>query len=40
MCDAVTADILTGIARGLDKQLWFVESHLKEMAAAAQRKAG
>ncbi len=27
--DAVTADILTGIVRGLDKQLWFVESHLK-----------
>lgn len=27
--DAVTADMLTGIVRGLDKQLWFVESHLK-----------
>ncbi len=27
--DAVTADMLTGITRGLDKQLWFVESHLK-----------
>jgi len=27
--DAITADMLTGIVRGLDKQLWFVESHLK-----------
>ncbi len=27
--DAVTADMLTGITRGLDKQLWFVESHLR-----------
>lgn len=27
--DAVTADMLTGITSGLDKQLWFVESHLK-----------
>lgn len=26
--DAITADMLTGIVRGLDKQLWFVESHL------------
>lgn len=26
--DAVTADMLTEITRGLDKQLWFVESHL------------
>lgn len=26
--DAVTADMLTEITRGLDTQLWFVESHL------------
>lgn len=25
--DAVTADLLTEIARGLDKQRWFVEAH-------------
>lgn len=25
--DAITADLLTGIARGLDKQRWFVEAH-------------
>lgn len=27
--DAVTADILTGIVREIDKQIWFVESHLQ-----------
>jgi starvation-inducible DNA-binding protein len=26
--DPGTADLFTGISRGLDKQLWFVESHL------------
>lgn len=26
--DAVTADLLTAITAGLDKQLWFVEAHL------------
>ena len=26
--DAGTADLLTEISRGVDKQLWFVESHL------------
>jgi starvation-inducible DNA-binding protein len=26
--DAVTADLLTQIASGLDKQMWFVEAHL------------
>jgi starvation-inducible DNA-binding protein len=25
--DAISADILTGIVRGIDKWLWFVESH-------------
>jgi len=37
--DAVTADMLTGIVRGLDKLLWFVESHLQESAKVAHRKA-
>lgn len=27
--DADSADLLTGISRGCDKQLWFVESHLQ-----------
>ena len=27
--DAVTADLYTEIARGLDKQLWFLEAHLQ-----------
>lgn len=40
MGDAVTSDMLTQITRGLDKQLWFVESHLKEQMKEAQRKAG
>ncbi|QVL30166.1 DNA starvation/stationary phase protection protein Dps [Telmatocola sphagniphila] len=26
--DADTADLFTGISRGLDKKLWFVEAHL------------
>jgi len=38
--DAITADMLTGIVRGLDKLLWFVESHLAESARAVQKKAG
>ena len=25
--DAVTVDLLTGIAHGVDKYMWFVESH-------------
>lgn len=35
--DAVTADLLTGVVRGLDKQLWFVESHLANMQNAKLR---
>jgi len=27
--DADTADLFTGISRGIDKSLWFVESHLQ-----------
>ncbi len=27
--DAVSADMFTSMTRGLDKQLWFIESHLK-----------
>ena len=27
--DADTADLFTGISRGLDKSLWFVEAHLE-----------
>lgn len=27
--DADTADLFTGISRGLDKQLWFLEAHLQ-----------
>jgi starvation-inducible DNA-binding protein len=28
--DAGTADLLTGVSRGADKQLWLVEAHLQE----------
>jgi starvation-inducible DNA-binding protein len=28
--DAVSADILTGMCRGIDKWLWFVEAHAQE----------
>ena len=28
--DAVTADLFTGVAADLDKQLWFIESHLQK----------
>ena len=38
--DKVTADLLTGIVRGLDKQLWFVEAHLKETTVKSSRKTG
>lgn len=30
--DAVTADLFTGVAREVDKQLWFVEAHLQAEA--------
>ena len=26
--DAVTADVLTGVVRGIDKDLWFLDAHL------------
>jgi starvation-inducible DNA-binding protein len=29
LCDADTADLFTEISRGLDKSLWFLESHLQ-----------
>lgn len=28
--DAATADVMTEIARGLDKQLWYLEAHLND----------
>ena len=28
--DAGTADLLTEISRGVDKQLWFLEAHTQE----------
>jgi starvation-inducible DNA-binding protein len=37
MGDATTADVLTEISRGIDKQLWFVESHV-ERKLSDQRK--
>lgn len=36
--DPVTADILTEIARGVDKNLWFVESHLIEKTEKIEKK--
>ena len=37
--DAITADMLTEITRGLDKLLWFVEAHLEATASQQARKA-
>jgi starvation-inducible DNA-binding protein len=37
--DAVTADMLTGIVRGLDKQIWFVESHGERLASTVALRA-
>jgi starvation-inducible DNA-binding protein len=31
--DADTADLLTEVSRGLDKQLWFLEAHVQEPSA-------
>lgn len=31
--DQTTADLFTGVSRGLDKNLWFLESHLQEKRA-------
>jgi starvation-inducible DNA-binding protein len=36
--DAVTADLFTGIARALDKRLWFLEAHLQADPVAALRR--
>jgi starvation-inducible DNA-binding protein len=33
--DADTADLFTEISRGIDRQLWFVESHLTPNGSAA-----
>jgi starvation-inducible DNA-binding protein len=32
--DPITADLLTEISRGLEKDLWFLESHLEEATGA------
>lgn len=38
--DAVTADMLTGIVGGLDKHLWFIESHLAPASPGEARVPG
>jgi len=32
--DADTADLLTEVSRGMDKQLWFLEAHVQERSAS------
>lgn len=36
--DAVTADLFTEVARGLDKRLWFLEAHLQADPVATLRR--
>jgi len=36
--DAVTADLLTGVTRALDKQLWFFEAHIQGKQRAGDRR--
>jgi starvation-inducible DNA-binding protein len=38
--DAGTADLLTEVSRGLDKQLWFLEAHVQERSASETFPAG
>lgn len=38
--DADTADLFTEVSRGLDKSLWFLESHLQECHHSGNGKDG
>jgi starvation-inducible DNA-binding protein len=35
--DAATADLFTEVVRGLDKALWFLESHLRAGSASSAK---